>query len=93
MLNHEWILSLSMGYLLLFWFFFLITGRDVLGLRGGGGCVWRSEDNFMEPMLSSHFDAANNLSLAELISQPVFCFFRHQGCRTKDSCVLGLPHP
>lgn len=25
-----------MGYLLLFWFFFLITGRDVLGLQGGG---------------------------------------------------------
>lgn len=28
-----------MGCLLLFWFFFLITGRDVLGLRGGGLCV------------------------------------------------------
>lgn len=36
MLTHEWILSLSMGCLLLFWFLFLITGRDVLGLRGWG---------------------------------------------------------
>lgn len=32
-----------MGYLLLFWFFFLITGRDVLGLRGGRGVEVRGQ--------------------------------------------------